>query len=1449
MKKQFFKGSFGWMRWSLHSKLKNFTIFLVLFTFLSGAVAFDHIGWIKVNTVLKSIIEKFNKYQKVLPEERIYLHIDKSLYYPGETIWFSAYLRNASDLKPSQISDILYVELISPKGTVMSTLNLVAKKGKAQGDFALQDEISGGLYKIKAYTKWQLNEKSPAFFEKEIQIQKVTIPTLKMKLDFEKKAYSKEDIVNAKIAIKTLTNQNLSNYEIKYVAKVGNKQIDAQSTSTDEEGVAYIRFQLPADLNTNDGLLNVLINYNDQTESISRSIPIVLNNINLAFYPEGGYMVCGYDNKIGFKALNEFGKSADISGTVFNEDGEKITDFSSYQFGMGGFSFKPEFAKKYYAVITTPKGIDKKYFLPEGLPKGYIMSLEKQNSSGIDLKIYSPNNEELSVLAQVRGKIQYSNSFQSLAGYNTLHIPTAQFPIGTCQITLFDSHGIPRSERMTFVNMNKQLKIKVTTDKEKYQPREKVRMTVSVSDFNGIPMPGNLSLSVVNDQLLSFADDRSGHILSQLLIEQDLNSKVEEASFYFDPKEQKAPQALDYLMLTSGWRRYKWEEVLDTIPPTIGYLAEKSVIAGTVLNDESKPMPNITVKLGTTFTTKTDKEGKFQFKNIDLDKVLNLNLSASGYENYSYDINQYSSDLNIVLYREDYANNRKFNNVPNMVDFNVADIEEGVGGVEMHVEIENVPLEDVKQEQEFEKDQDVKEEVVLEADILVDDLRGKAIVKEKKDILHKDGVIYHRSKEFASPNYEKKQNPEKRTDFRQTIYWNGDLVIDPSGKASVEFYNNDEIGSFRAIAEGIDQTGVPGRGESVFYTQLPLSISMKMPTEILAGDQLQLPLNIKNNTNKILKGKLMVEAPKSFIISDSIPVNQTLKPGESKTVVLKYLVANSSGEDEISVALNCDGFRDAFSQKVKINSQGFPVVSSFSGNSKDAEYNLDVQNLVEGSIRAKFTAFPSAVSDLLKGIEGILQEPYGCFEQTSMSSYPNLMVLEYMKTVNMNDTKLLASAENLLNKGYNRLLTFETSEKGYEWFGSTPSHEALSAYGLMQFNDMKPFIKVDQDMIDRTANWLMSRRDGKGGFKRNPLALDNFGGASEEITNCYIVYSLYEAGYTNMKAELENIFKIASTSKDPYQMALVVNTLFKAGDTKRGNKLLESLIGLQKEDGSWTGLTHSITRSTHQSLAIETTSLVIMAILRSEKVNAKSLMNGVRFLIGTRSGDGAFGSSQGTIMALKALTNYAKFSKKTQENGTIEIYIDKRKVKEISYLAGETKAIEIDSLEEFLAIGKHKIQVQFKGCENPLPYSISVKWNTSMPNSDARCPVSINCKIESNKAKVGETIRLQTTLNNTSIEGLPFTIAIVGIPSGLSPQPWQLKEMQEKKMVDYYEVIGNNVVFYYRQMMPSETKELKLDLKAEISGTYEAAASCAYLYYTNEFKNWTNYGKVTISGN
>ena len=167
-------------------------------------------------------------------------------------------------------------------------------------------------------------------------------------------------------------------------------------------------------------------------------------------------------------------------------------------------------------------------------------------------------------------------------------------------------------------------------------------------------------------------------------------------------------------------------------------------------------------------------------------------------------------------------------------------------------------------------------------------------------------------------------------------------------------------------------------------------------------------------------------------------------------------------------------------------------------------------------------------------------------------------------------------------------------------------------------------------------------------------------------------------------------------------------------------------------------------------------------------------------------------------------------------------------------------------MEKHIAEGKQKLDVRFKGCKNALPYSINVSYNTVLPQSSKECVLDLSAKLSVSTTKVGETVRLSATLKNKTNSGQPMSIAIIGFPAGLSAQPWQLKEMRDKNVFDFYEVIGNNIVCYYRSLAPNATKEINFDLKAEVSGVYEAPASSAYLYYTNEQKVWKSLERITI---
>ena len=293
--------------------------------------------------------------------------------------------------------------------------------------------------------------------------------------------------------------------------------------------------------------------------------------------------------------------------------------------------------------------------------------------------------------------------------------------------------------------------------------------------------------------------------------------------------------------------------------------------------------------------------------------------------------------------------------------------------------------------------------------------------------------------------------------------------------------------------------------------------------------------------------------------------------------------------------------------------------------------------------------YPSTLADLQKGLEGLLREPNGCFEQTSTSNYPNVLILDYLKRADQANPELEArrprpARPRLPEADLVRVPEAGgNSEGGYEWFGGTgPPHEALTAYGLLQFRDMARVTDVDPAMLERTgAVPAGASATARAASSATPGALDSFGRAPDHITNAYIVWALTESGKDDDLDEgTGRPAEQAETSKDPYFLALVANGLLNrgraddaAGPAQDGRPSAEGRRPPRRRQTSITG-------SGGRDLQIETTALAVLGWLKANRpgrVQRQRSQKAVKWIGQQRGGYGGFGSTQSTILALKAL--------------------------------------------------------------------------------------------------------------------------------------------------------------------------------------------------------------------
>jgi uncharacterized protein YfaS (alpha-2-macroglobulin family) len=684
-----------------------------------------------------------------------------------------------------------------------------------------------------------------------------------------------------------------------------------------------------------------------------------------------------------------------------------------------------------------------------------------------------------------------------------------------------------------------------------------------------------------------------------------------------------------------------------------------------------------------------------------------------------------------------------------------------------------------------------------------------------------------------------------RTDFRETIAWQPVVHTGKDGTATVTFYLSDAVTSFRVVSEGVGG-GVAGRQETVIKSNLPFSMAVKLPTEVSAEDRIRLPLVLSNERDKPQTIELDARFGNLLVLEKPVErTGGTVAANSREALFYPLTVSGKVGKTEVRFAASAAGLRDEFVRELRVTPLGFPQQHGKSGQVQGSfTHEVDLGAAMPGTIDGSLKLYPSPVATMISGLDGMLQQPSGCFEQTSSTNYPNVMILRYLKQQSLNDPRIMERAAKLIDDGYKRLVSFETKEKGYEWFGGMPAHEALTAYGLLEFLDMKEVFDVDGEMVNRTSAWLRARRDGKGGYQRDPKALDSFGAASPEVTNAYITYSLTEAKQTGLDPEIEAAARLASETRDTYLLSLAVNTLLNVGRTQAGRDAAKRLIDLQEADGGFTKADHSITRSTGSNLHVETTSLAVMALIKAGGFD-DNVRKAIEWLTAHRGGFGAWGATQGTVLALKAMTAYAVAATRMAQDGSVTLTINGVRVGTLSYEAGHREPLLFDSLGQYLKPGKNTIEVQATS-QSPLPLSLGIEYRSLTPATSPEAKVDLTTSLERGQVRMGESVRLNVTLSNKTAGGLPMTLARVGIPGGLSFQTWQLKELREKGAIAFYETQARQVVLYLREMKPSETVKLPIDLLATVPGTYRAPASSAYLYYTDDHKTWVDGTRVTI---
>lgn len=894
-------------------KTKKLLIAILLFGGIAGLTGFAKFD----DDIIKRIAMQLEKWTSDSPQEKVYLHLDKPYYAIGDDIWFKAYVTVGPKHQLSALSGVLNVELINDKDSIKKALKLPLTSGLAWGDFKLTDSLAEGNYRIRAYTNWMRNASDDYFFDKTIQIGNSISNKVFTKADYSYATQNKQQKVNVTVNYTDADGKPYAGNEVSYEVQLDFRSIAKGKGLTDNAGNISLSFlnNMPTLLKSGRILTHIKL---ADKQSITKVLPVKATSakVDVQFFPEGGSLVNGIRERVAFKAVGADGLGVDVKGVIVDDQNNEVVKIESEHLGMGVFLIVPQAGKTYVAKMTYPDGSEGTVNLPQATDRGYVLNVYNSNDEAdVTLRVSLSSatltenaNNEISIVAQSGGNILYAAKTRLESLVFTTRIPKSRFPSGIVQFTLFSSKGEPLNERIIFIQNADQLDLSLNTAKATYAPREKVKLNLEAKSQDK-PRVGSFSVAVIDETKVPVDERDESTILSNILLTSDIKGYIEKPNYYFTNINDQTKKHLDILMLTQGYRRFLWKQLMaDNFPP-LAFQPEKTLdITGHIKTLGGKAVPHGKVSLFTTtggmfyLDTIADEQGRFAFKNliftdsirfviqartvkdrknveIELDNiapqvvsknknsadvVVNINSGMAAYLQNSKkqydDFLKYGIVTKATILKEVSISDKK-RPLKNSSNLNGAGNADQViksdqlstcatlsqcllgrinfvnfrNGMAYSTRSPNTPMLIVVDGMNMEPDfldqlspTDVESVEVLRTIgntaiygsqggggvLVITTKRGEpnySYQRYSPGIITYNPLGYYRARQFYSPQYDNPKTNARVADLRTTIFWNPNIVTDKSGNASVEFFNADSPGTYRAVVEGIDSDGNIGR--------------------------------------------------------------------------------------------------------------------------------------------------------------------------------------------------------------------------------------------------------------------------------------------------------------------------------------------------------------------------------------------------------------------------------------------------------------------------------------------------------------------------------------------------------------------------------------------------------------------------------------------------------------
>lgn len=681
--------------------------------------------------------------------------------------------------------------------------------------------------------------------------------------------------------------------------------------------------------------------------------------------------------------------------------------------------------------------------------------------------------------------------------------------------------------------------------------------------------------------------------------------------------------------------------------------------------------------------------------------------------------------------------------------------------------------------------------------------------------------------------------PRLREYFPETLLFEPALITDNQGHAVLDLDLADSITTWRMTAMASTRGGVLGSMEKPLRVFQDFFVDLDLPVSLTQNDEVSIPVVLYNYLDTAQDVRLEFETEPWFKLEGEAKQTVRLQPEEVRSMYFPIQVVEL-GTHRLTVYAYGSEMSDAIRREIEVRPDGEECNIVYSDRlSGRVEQTIDIPaEAVDGASKILVRIYPGVYSQIVEGMDSMLQMPFGCFEQTSAVTYPNILVVQYMRETDQLNAETQMKAEGFINAGYQRLLAYEVDGGGFSWFGDAPANQALTALGVKEFHDMSKVYEVDPAVVDRTRQWLWARQQDDGSWKPDEQYLHAKTWkdlqASEVLVTAYILDALLSTGGhgNGTQKAIDYLRANWKDTEDAYTLALVSNALV-SWDAKDSwtRDVLERLHELRVEEDEtvhWEGAA-TVTFTHGDAADVETTALAALAFLRAGRY-PEATSKALTYIIRKKGPHGNWGSTQATILALKALME--SLGSQTEEvDASIAVKLNGETVSTVDVTPADSDVMRLIDLGEQTREGANTVALELDG-EGSMLYQVVGRYYAPWPQRPPREEaMTIRVDYDKTNLAVNDMAEVSVEVVNNRPDTAKMVIVDLGIPPGFQVMTPDIDALVEKDIIEKYEMTGRQVILYFEQIDGNDTVRFSYNVRAKFPLRAKTPASRVYEYY------------------